>query len=90
MTNREPQISKLFLKDLEICRSKFPQLYKCKKKKKVKEVLSSVNNTLELKVRPPENSFTFQKVSLKVIVLGDVLGKIKVSLIKELEEGVPW
>ena len=61
-----------------------------KKKKKVKEVLTSVNNTLELKVRPPENSFTFQKVSLKVIVLGDVLGKIKVSLIKELEEGVPW
>ena len=34
MTNREPQISKLFLKDLEICRSKFPQLYKWKKKKK--------------------------------------------------------
>lgn len=57
------------------------------KKKKVKEVLSSVNNTLELRVRPPENSFTFQKVSLKGIVLGDVLGKIKVRLIKEAGRG---
>lgn len=47
------------------------------KKKKVKEVLSSVNNMLELKVRPPENSFTFQKMSLKGIVLGDVLGEKK-------------
>ena len=46
-----------------------------------------MNNTLELKVRPPENNFTFQKVSLKGIVLGDVLGKIKVSLIKEAGRG---